>query len=171
MDSVFTTIEEIERLFSEVGVELRLDDGSDTAPTLLVPSPLYKGTIIDEIISDASEFIWQYTWTRYLETQLTNNKWVRRRATYIACHFLSMRRGNPGQFIDRFELIKEELQLVYSEILHIPDATVSVSSKPVISNHVIDNRGYGPVQRVTRDSTGGYTGQRTTDANPYPEII
>lgn len=162
MPAPFTTRDEIERLFSADAVQVRIDDAADI---------LAETDVIDEVIADATEFVWQYLWTRYAEAQVVNRDWVRRRATYVAAHFLSQRRGNPGQFIDRFEQIKEELQLVYTCALHVPDAQVNTVQQPVVSNYVVDNRNYGPVIRVTEDSTGGYPEQRTTLNHNIPEII
>lgn len=158
----FTTLAEIERLFSGDAISLRIDDAADANA---------EADIIDEVIDDATEWVWQFLWLNYEKASAVIHPWVRRRATFVAAHFLSLRRGNGGQFIDRFENIKEELQLVYARSLFIPDLNVLASPQPTVSNFIIDNRGYGPVQRVTADSMGTYPGQKTTLNNPFPEII
>lgn len=173
MNTQFTSQDELDRLFSQSGIDLRIDDLTDT-PTLEddSPDPLYKGTALNEFIDDASEWMWQFLWLIYEESDVTNNKWVRRRATWIAAYFISMRRGNPGQFIDRYEQIKEELTAVYNRQMFVPDAPVKVTTQPVISNFIIDNRGYAPVERVLPfNSMGSYPGQRTTITDSFPEII
>lgn len=162
MTTSFTSREEIERLFSRDAVSLRIDDAVDSNE---------EDDIFDEIIADATEYVWQYLWLNYAEADVSVSDWVRRRSTFVAAHFLSIRRGNPGQFIDRFETLKEELQLIFARSLFIPGLNVLVSPQPTLSNFIIDNRGYGPVQRVTQDSMGTYPGQRTTLNHQYPEII
>jgi len=163
MTVVLTSYEEISRLFSTAGVDVRLDDADAVTDTELV--------ILDEIIADASETVWQYVWTQYADADISNSTWVRRRATYIAAYFLSQRRGNPSQFIDRYQHIIEELQAVFKRELYIPGLNVNVTASPTVANYIIDNRGIGPVQRVTQDSLETYPGQRTTTAFPLPEVL
>lgn len=159
----FTTIEEISRIFSSDGVDLRLDD---------ITNPDDNTLAVEETIDDATNLIYQYTWLIYDVTDLSNSKWVRRRATYIACYLLSIRRGNPGQYIDRYNSILEELKLILTRDLYIPGLNINTTPTPTLSNQVVDNRGVGPVLRNTpANSVGTYDGQQTTDAFPYPDII
>lgn len=162
MTTPFTTRDQIARLMSADGVSLRLDDAA---------SDVEETDMIDEIIADATEYIWQFLWLNYVEADAAASTWVQRRATYIAAHFLSIRRGNPGLFVDRFEISTEELKRVYDRSMYVPGLNVNFQSQPTVSNFIIDNRGYAPVQRVREDSMGTYPEQRTTVAFPYPEVI
>lgn len=163
MTTPFTTREEIEHLFSTTAVDLRVDDAAN---------PTEEDDIIDENIDDATEYLNQYVWMNYREADLVASNWVRRRATYVAAHFLSSRRGNPGQYIDRFQSITEELKAICSREMFIPGLNVLVQSGvPSLANYTIDNRGLGPVNRVLADSYGTYPGQRTAANYNLPEII
>lgn len=155
-----TSLEELERLMSKTGVSVRIDDAATSVE---------EADMLNEIINDASDIIKQYTWTHYETPSLQGSQWVRRRATWIAAYILSMRRGNPGQFIDRYQNIIEELQAVFSRQLFIPGLNVRVQSVPTVSIPVINNRSYAPVQRVTRDGVETYPGQKFEDM--YPEIL
>lgn len=158
----FTTIEEISRIFSSDGVDLRLDDITNIDDNTLA---------VEETIDDATNLIYQYTWLIYDVNDLAGSKWVRRRATYISCYLLSIRRGNPGQYIDRYNSILEELKLIMSRDLYIPGLNINTTPTPTLSNQIVDNRGMGPVLRNTPgNSVGTYDGQRTTDY-PYPDVI
>lgn len=163
MTTPFTTREEIEHLFSTTAVDLRVDDAA---------TPTEEDGIIDEQIEDATEYLNQYLWMNYQEADLAASSWVRRRATYVAAHFLSSRRGNPAQYIDRFQAITEELKAIYTRDMYIPGLNVLVqSAAPSLANYLIDNRGLGPVNRVLADSYGTYPGQRTAANYNIPEII
>jgi hypothetical protein len=112
----FTTIDEITDIFSQDAVDLRTDDLTD---------PIISAAAMARLIADATNIIYQYTWLIYNVTDLSNSDWVRTRASYIACYLVSMRRGNPGQYIDRYNSILEELKLIMSRDLYIPGLNIT----------------------------------------------
>lgn len=142
-----TSAAEMDRLFSAVGVDLRTDDGTEA-------------TIVEEIIDWASETIASYTLSHYDTAVLATSAWVHRRATILACYYLSMRRGNPPQFVAEYKRILEELELVQNNKLLIPDATVRAADIPTVSSYRVDDRYISTKQRVVRSqSTSPYPGQ------------
>lgn len=159
---MFSTKTEIEQLFSQVGVTLRLDDTADADAST---------DVVAQIIDDATGIMLTYLWDQYEVATLAASAWVRTRATYISAYLLSMRRGNDAQFVDRYSRILEELQLIYNRQLKIPMMNVLTTTQPTLANYMIDNRSFGPAVRVTADSVGTYPGQRTAANYPLPEII
>ena len=149
----FTSRAEIERLFSQEGVDFRLDDADEDA--------------LNDVITDATEIILQYAWVSYEFSDLLSSSWVRRRATWIAAYFLSMRRGNPAQYVDRYNAIVQELQMIYAKNLWIPRLGVKENSSPALSIPIMDNRLPYPQQRVIKNqSIGTYPGQDTGIGEP-----
>src|SRR4051812_27151220 len=128
---VYTSRTEIERLFSTTGVDLRLDDGLDADA---------QTDLINEIVNWASETVQSYTLSHYDPTSLVNSAWTRRRATILGAYYLSMRRGNPPQFVNEAKRIIEELEGIQQHKLIIPDAIVRAADVPAISNYIVDDR-------------------------------
>src|SRR5688572_29732972 len=97
---LLTSASEIDRIYSSIGVDLRVEDLSGGDQT----------TAMNEIIAAASETVTSYTQRIYNTSDLVNVPWVRRRATIIACYYLSMRRGNGTQFTREYERVMEDLE-------------------------------------------------------------
>lgn len=163
----FTSREEIERLYSTVGVELRLDD-------------LDSGTAsdhIDEIIVAATQTIASYTLKYYANEAIYLTQWVRRRATIIAAYYLSMRRANGTQFNAEYQRIMEELQM-FLKYPHpmIPGndgypAPVRSSNVPTVSAYIVDDRNRRRKLRTNKDyTTKSYPGQYQYWQMPSGEV-
>lgn len=158
MTTALTSREEIERIFSSIGVDLRVDDAA---------TPTEEDNIMDEIIDWASETIASYTLLHYDTSVLVESAWTRRRATILACYYLSQRRGNPGQFVAEAKRTMDDLQLVADHKIIIPDAIVAAADVPAISSFRVDDRYNVNKQRVVKtQSTKPYAGQQLYDL-PY----
>lgn len=104
--TLYTSRSEIESIFTINGVDFRLDD--DYNETISATEETY----LDAIIIESTDIVNQYLLPLYSATDLAESRWIRRRASYIACYFLSMRRGNPRQFGDRYDEILSELEAI-----------------------------------------------------------
>jgi hypothetical protein len=132
----FTSQDEIERLFSQMAIKLRTDDlaGVDIASWW------------EEHISDATLRVWTYLHLLYGDTtgtptsDLVNSYWIRRRATWIACYYISQRRGNPAQFSERYAEIIDELEQVHLGFLQVPELPTSAKLTPAMDNVIVDMR-------------------------------
>ncbi len=101
MTTLLTSREEIERVYSTIAVDIRLDDLSEDNAT----------TMMDEIVEAATDTLTSYTLRYYNTLNLANSKWARRRATIIGCYYLSMRRANGTQFSLEFQANTPTLNL------------------------------------------------------------
>jgi len=154
---LLTSREEIERLYSTVGVTLRHEDGDSL--------------IIDEIVLWASETVASYTLKHYNTSDLVASPWARRRATILAAYYLSQRRGNPPQFLPEAKRVLEDLELVRSDKIIIPGVPSRAASIPAISTYRIDDRYYHNKNRVVKSqSTSPYPGQPAYEL-PYVHDI
>lgn len=129
----FTTRDEMIRLFKRVGIEFRVND----AP--------FDDTILDFYIDDATSQIQQQLIGLYNNADLNTSPWVRVRATWMACYFLSQAGGNPALFYGRYEAILKELENVRNNMLPIPGENgepipARYESLPALSNIEHDPR-------------------------------
>jgi len=150
MPTYYTSEDEMKQLFGEEGVSLRMDD---------VDVDEYEDTITD-IIADATETCDLYLRARYDQSDLATSKWVRRRATFIACYYLSRRRGNPAEYVTQYEEARADLEDVKDGDLLLPGVPVSASMTPTMSNFVMDARNVQPMRVRTELSVGDNTGDQ-----------
>jgi phage gp36-like protein len=125
---VYTSAEEMRRLFSERAVVLRLDDMNGPAQT----------EYFLELAEDASDIINEYVENIYDQSDLVNSRWCRIRATWIGCYLLSQRRGNPAQYTQRYQEILAELEKIRLGIIDIPGLAKRDHNQPVMSNLMVD---------------------------------
>jgi phage gp36-like protein len=146
-----TSSSEIRRLYSTIGVNLRLDDMDD----------LNQLNMMNELVNGATDTIASYTLNFYNTSALVNSQWVRRRATIIAAYYLSMRRANGTQFGMEYQRIIEELkQFLTGKPPIIPDAVVRCMNVPTVSDYRVDDRQGTRKLRVAPDySTQPYPGR------------
>lgn len=156
MSVTFTSREEIERVYSTIGVALRLDD-METSDA---------DTMMSEIVDAATATIASYLLMFYDMAAVSDVSWVRRRATIIGCYYLSMRRANGTQFNAEYQRIMEELQqfLKYPHPMIPGDdgypAPVRTSNIPTASSYIVDDRNRRRKLRVNKDyTTKNYPGQ------------
>jgi hypothetical protein len=100
---------------------------------------------------------------------LVNNRWVRRTTSWIACYILSMRRGNPKQFVAKYQealihllAISEGHRPIFDE--NGNPVPVSSDLAPAHSNLAVDDRWVRRKLRVQREtSSGGQSGKQDPD--------
>lgn len=144
----FTSRSEIEKLFGVQGVEIRLDDVPDC------------DSVLDFYIDDATLIVKQHAGQIYAEADLATSKWVKIRATWIACYYLSQRFGNPSLFYGRFEVIMRELMDVQQGLLPIPELATSIDIVPAMSNIDHDPRARYRTLTVQKDTSTAVNGAK-----------
>lgn len=100
----YTSKEEMERLFSRDGIEYRSDDYNPTSE-----SDFYND-VVEEKIEEASWEVKAILNKKFDDASAHQNKWIRRRATIIACYLLSIRRGNDAQYFNEYLDAKFDLE-------------------------------------------------------------
>lgn len=150
----YTSAAEMERLFSDIALDERID---------LTGVGASEDTVLNDMINDATSTIDAYIAKYYAPASVTNNQWVRRRATVFACHYLSQRRGNPALFTQWFDRILGELEKVAEGKLLIPGAASYGDGIPAVTNYYMDSSFGGQKARVDigNSSEGSYPGQPT----------
>lgn len=134
LEFTYTSQPEIDSIFSELGVNLRLEDKySNKGPALY----------LEDVIDEATDTINQYCEWRYYPEDMAKNRWVRRRASWLAAYMLAQRRGNPKQFSTRHKQIIAELENINDAKLQIPRLPLRVYFVPEYANLVVDDRSRG----------------------------
>lgn len=147
---IYTSRREVENVISQVGVNLRLDD-LDTSDS---------EDALEEYYIDATLDIDTHAQHYYESSDLATSSWVRRRATYLACYYLSQRRGNPALFQLRYNQIMEQLERVQLGEMLIPGLPTRADMTPAMSNMVVDERFILSKLRVHPSISTGGTGSR-----------
>ena len=142
-----TSLDEMNDLFSIEGVENHTEDLDNNLE------------VINRIVSQATERVMMYLRSQFTFEAISLNPWVREQATYIACHQLSIRRGNPSLYSALFEQAMMELALVRDGLLSIDAAS---SSRAVVQTPMLDNRGFYPQRFDPELSTRTLPGQRSS---------
>lgn len=139
---------EVMRIIGESGLEAMLEDWESTDT-----SPVWK-----QILSTVDSRIDTYLSQRYERSALLSNAWVRNSATLLACHLMSMRRNNPGAFINEASRIQDELDQMRVGRLHVPGAGTNYSHAPAIRNYRMQMGTYHPMRVIQSKSTGNSPG-------------
>lgn len=155
----YTSRNEMNRIFSAVAIENRLEDLIDDAQTVL------------EIIEEATDWINQYCSMLYEESDLNNSRWVRSRCTWYACYLLSQRAGYPALFTDRIEKIESDLKDVFTQQVPIPRLPYRSNMAPAMSNVIVDDRFAVAKIRVHQPiSPGGTSGRQDPAFYPVTDV-
>lgn len=167
LSNVYTSEAEMQRLLSLEGVELRLDDLDDTDDE--------QTEYLTEVIADATDVINAYLLQTYSASTMETNRWIRSRATWIGCYFLSQRRGNPPPEI--FETRYSQITDVESGELYraatnykgfrVPRLVPLSAPRPVVTNYKISDLYQTNKIRVKPENTTGDTYSGRLD-DPYP---
>lgn len=120
-NTVFTSLIEMQREFSNVGVAEHTGDVSNNTE------------IINEIIQRATSEVLTYLGSRYSTSNLASNTWIRYKTTLIACYMLSKRRGNPALYMDDYGEALMDLAQVRDGVryLDIPNRVRAVVQTPM----------------------------------------
>lgn len=155
----YTTQAEVERAYSSTGVTLALDD--------LSGSKLRDFWV--DIRSETTDFFNQYCEMYYDPEDLVDSVWVRSRAKWVGAYYVSMRRGNPAIFRERFEQIERDLLKIYNGSLMIPRLPTREDMTPAMSNLTVDPVFRHKQLRVYPDISTGGTSSRQDIAFRYPQ--
>jgi hypothetical protein len=158
----YTTEEEITRVFSSTGVTLRIDD----------LDPLVLTDFWTEICSEATDIANTYLEVFYEPEDLNTSFWVRSRCKWIGAYLLSLRRGNPALFLQRYEEVLEDFQRVFQGELIIPRLPVREDFVPSMSNLVVDDRFLVQKLRIHPDiSTGNLSSKQHISYYPAIDLL
>lgn len=151
----YTSKSEIERVYSVEATLARTEDVTDEGAV--------SGVFAD-VIAEVTDEINLYCDKWYEDVQLVQSPWIRRQATWMACHYLSMRRGDPGQYHDRYERIISLLEKVLNGTMQIPRLATKSDLTPALSNYRVDDRFHIAKTRVQPTiSSGGTSGRQQLD--------
>ncbi len=157
-----TSLAEMRRLYGRDAVQMRASD----IPSPTGPLTSDEVAAIQDCIDEASDecFARIGMWHDISDEATSNNLWLRRRATSIACYLLSMRRANPGQFTEKYERALADMDRVQRGELVIPRLPFKADLAPGMSNVSIDDRYVVRKVRVAEQiSTGGSQPNRDSD--------
>ena len=127
MTTQLTSLQEIQDVFSSEGVENHLED--------LIDNP----AALDVIVDRASERVFLYLRTKFLEEDVAVSVWAREQATYIACYLISIRRGNPSLYTDLYAQALIDLELVRDGALN---PGIPSKARGVVQTPIMDSRFY-----------------------------
>ena len=146
----YTSDDEIARLASQEGVNLRI---SDLTATNL-------SSYWEELIADATDIINQYCLGKYEDEDLADNRWVRIRASWIGLVQLCRRKMNPvpDAILQRYEEIIAELKAVLAGQLLIPRLATRSEMNPSMSNLRVDDSYRSRKLRVNPNISVGAAG-------------
>lgn len=143
----FTSLEEIQRVFSVEGVGNHVEDFEDEQFAL----------VINELITRATETVLQFLRGRYVVSSMADSYWVRMKATWIACYYLSVRQGNPSLYGDQYQEALLDLALARDGVIN---PGLNTPMRVISQTPMIDSR-YFHAQRIDPSrSTKVYSNQR-----------
>lgn len=151
LNYVYTTEAEIQRIWSPQGVLLRTDADEDGVS---------DDGVITDAVYDATDTVNLYCETWYSPNDMAENQWVRRNATWIAAHLISLLRGDPGYYHARYERCIEFLERVNEGKLQIPRLPFRFDMQPAMSNLRVDQRYTTKKIRVQPSTSVGGIGSR-----------
>lgn len=161
---LYTSGTEIEQIYGRLAVDQRVNDNQAGTITQAEEEALNR------IIVEATETINEYVLQFYAPADLYRSHWVRRRASYLACHLLSIRQAESPQYQANYEQIIAELEAVADLKRRIPGIVCDAGHLPVLSNLVVDSRYDSTKLRVNHDSSTSpsYPGQHIHSDNLGP---
>lgn len=167
-NNLFTSIEEIQLLFSSFGEQLHtddlnpLDDNFDTNNAAGVT----RNAFLAELIQRATSHIMSYLAPRFSAENLKTIPRIREIATYWACYKLSRRRGNQSVYEEEYMEAMEDLEDFRTGRLFL-DAP-SNGPRAYMQSYVVDNRYYTqPLRVIAHSSTSTIAGQKLAYRLPF----
>lgn len=144
----FTNVSNIRALYGAFGYSNILDD-LDTNDI---------DEIMSQVIYDAEQTIIVRLNRFYAPAELANSQWVKSRATWIAAHLLSKRRGNEYYFADLHEdALREVDAIATGELPPLPDIAQRDYTYPSMSNLIVDEYFISAKLRVRQGISVGDT--------------
>ena len=145
---LFTSEDEIKRVMTINGADEYAGDTDN-------PAVIDSDDVYADVIAQATDEVNVYCLGFYDEPTLSNNSYVRRLATWIACYHLTCRKGEQERYAQQYELAVKYLERVRSGELQIPRAAQRADLAPCHSNYVIDDRFAKSKVRVQRETSSG----------------
>lgn len=161
---VYTSEAELVRLMSQTSLDEFLTEPDGTS--LITDA---KDAVLGDAIDQATDKINDYTYQLYEPRLLATNRWVRVRATKIAAHYLTQRKGEPGRYQQFYDEIVKELEAVQATTRYIPRLPLIVDVRPTVTNQVIDDRFTSSRARDSRQTSSDQTSydNQKPDVNTY----
>ena len=150
---LFTSIQEMEREFSKLGIDLHVDDADSTDDNYVTGTDpeTTVANVLTEIIQRATSKVHEHLAPKYTAEVLSTIPRIREIATYWACHDLSRRRGNEplyeAEVAEGIEALED-----YRHGVRYLDAPQS-GQRAVVQSYQSDNRFYRNPIRVLRTSS------------------
>lgn len=141
----FTSLSEIQRVFSIEGVDNHSED------------VLGDSTVINELIYRATETVLQFLRGRFDQSDMASSYWVRMKATYIACYYLSIRQGNPSLYGELYNEAMLDLAQARDGLIN---PGLRTTARCVVQTPMLDSRFFNPARVLPNRSTKTYSGQR-----------
>lgn len=153
----YSSLSEVLRFLGDYAIEMTLEDWEQADA-----SPVWE-----DIFEEVDETIDMYI-SQFYPRQSFLNPFLRRRATILAAHVLSQRRGNPGLYHHRMMRVYEELDMIRSGRMHVPNLTPSGDhGRPLVRNYTMQPFRLFP-QRVEKfKSTGRSYPREMLAFQPY----
>lgn len=156
---LYTSRAEMESIWSTLGVDNRLDDDDDGLVGSAEEDDLLR------VMEEATDEVNGYLGGTYSLVTLGEVRRIRRMASYLACHFLSERRGNLPSYCQKVEDIRETLQRIRDGKIVLPGVPKAHEFLPGVSNYTVDRR-HGH-QKLRVDAYEGVDGQVPTPRNDW----
>ena len=134
LTTLYVSQSDMEDLLSTEGVELRLDDngdGSVSAAELL--------RLTTNARNYATAKVNRYLSGRYAEADLATSWVINEWAAYLACNWLSRRRGNPGLFKAEVGEAIKDMKEIRAGVSNLEDIPARHPSWPTWSNTRVDS--------------------------------
>lgn len=137
LDTLYTSMDDVNALLSEEGVGARLDD--DQTGTVTVAE---EARLTTYAVNYATTKVNDYALGRYAADDLDSSWTVNEWATIIAARWLCSRRGNPvpKSLQDMFEETMAELRMLRDKQYDLQDIAERTSTAPRWSNVRVDVR-------------------------------
>lgn len=163
MEIFYTTRQQVELLLSRYGAMTFADDNRDG---------IAEPDVWNMILGEASREVDLYLTRWYSPQDMKNNRWIKYITTWIAAYLLTLRRGNPGLFKGRYEMIISWLERIFTGIMQVPDLAWKEDLSPSLSNMVVDDRFQIAKVRVQPGvSTGGKSSRQHADPMQGWELL
>jgi hypothetical protein len=153
---LFTSEDEMLRLFSEDGTLLHTDDVAD------------NDEVIYEIVERATGRVKQILNKSFDDINLMASPRIREIATIIGCYLLSIRRGNPSLYAEQYVEALADLEQIANGELYLSELPRSGNTLVVYQNVSSDNRfPFSPVRVDAITSNRTVSGQFLNRMIPF----
>lgn len=151
LSHVYTSEAELVRLMSATSLDQYLMEPDGTALTgITTPT---RDDVLYDAIEQATDKVNDYCYQLYAPAKLETSRWVRLRATQIAAHLLTQRKGEPGRYQELYDSALNDLEEVRMIRRYIPRLQTIADHRPTADNQVINDTFLSARARVSRQSS------------------